>query len=96
MYRKVSQYAIDMTKSPRGHRMSPLDHDPTALQYALDKSGLTQTQFAAELKKSQSYVSEILKGTRNANPALLAEMARVLNCPIVVIEAKRPIGQVSA
>lgn len=78
--------------------MSPLDHDPAALRYALDKSGLSQAQFAAALPhgpsgrpRSQSYISEILKGDRNANPALLREMAQVLNCPVVVLEAKRAI-----
>lgn len=73
--------------------MSPLDHDPGALRYALDNSGLSQVQFAAALTppRSQSYISEILKGKRNANPALLRDMARVLNCPVVVLQAKRPI-----
>lgn len=75
----------------RSHRKSPLDHDPAALRYALDKSGLTQRQFAAAIKKSPSYVSEILKGDRNAAPHLLLVMAEALNCPVVVIEAKRQV-----
>lgn len=77
--------------------MSPLNHDPAALRYALDNSGLSQVQFAAALSppRAQSYISEILKGTRNANPALLRDMARVLNCPIVVLQAKLPL-EVSA
>lgn len=69
--------------------MAPLDHEPEALRWALDKSGLTQKQFADQLGRSQSYVSEILKGTRNARPALLQQMARVLNCPVVALERKR-------
>lgn len=80
------------TKIPRGHRMSPLDHSPEALRYALDKSGLTQSEFAEQVGKSQSLVSEILKGTRNANPRLLLRMAQVLNCPVVVLEAKRQVA----
>lgn len=82
-----------MTTHPR-HRapQGPLDHDPTALRYALDMSGMTQTQFAAAIGKSKSLVSEILAGTRNAGPALIGEMAKALNCPRVVIEAKRRIG----
>ena len=76
-------------KPSRTKRNSPLDHEPEALRYALRKSGLNQAEFAAALGRSQSYVSEILKGTRNANPALLQRMAQVLNCPVVVIEAKR-------
>lgn len=72
--------------------MSPLDHEPAALRYALDKSGLSQAEFAAALGKSQSLISEILRGTRNANPKVLAEMARVLNCPVVVLERKRYVA----
>lgn len=72
--------------------MSPLDHEPEALRYALDNSGLTQKQFAAQLRKSQSLISEILKGTRNATPALIGDMARVLNCPRVVLERKREVA----
>lgn len=72
--------------------MSPLDHEPEALQWALKKSGLSQAEFAEKIGKSQSLVSEILRGTRNAKPALLIEMARALNCPVVVLERKREIG----
>ena len=77
-----------MNTATRGIK-SPLNHSPEAVAYALSKSGLTQSAFAAQLGKSRSLVSEILKGTRNATPSLLADMARVLNCPVVVLEAKR-------
>ena len=82
-----------MAKPPRGHRKSPLHHDPEALRYAFANSGLSQVQFSAALNppRSQSYISEILAGTRNANPALLRDMARVLNCPVVVLQAKLPL-----
>lgn len=72
--------------------MSPLDHSPEALRYALAKSGLTQAELAAGIKKSEGLVSEMLKGTRNARPALLLQMAKVLNCPVVVLEAKRDVA----
>lgn len=77
------------TKIPRTKRNSPLDHEPEAVAYALKQSGFTQKQFAQELGKSESLVSEILKGTRNATPDLIAKMAGVLNCPRVVLERKR-------
>lgn len=77
------------TKVPRDHRMSPLDHCPEAVAYALKQSGLTQKQFADRIGKSQSLVSDILKGKRNATPAVIGVMARVLNCPRVVLENKR-------
>ncbi len=78
-----------MANIPRGHRKSPLDHDVEGLNYALRCSGLTQKGFAEALGKSQGLISEILKGTRNATPALIGDMARVLNCPRVVLERKR-------
>lgn len=77
------------TNVPRGHRMTSLDHEPEGVAYALRQSGLTQKDFAEKLGKSQSLISEILKGTRNATPALIGDMARVLNCPRVVLERKR-------
>lgn len=80
-----------MTAIPRGHRMSPLDHSIEGLDYAIRKSGLSQAEFADQIGKSQGYISEIRKGTRNANPALLLKMAQVLNCPVVVLEAKRDV-----
>lgn len=78
-----------MNSRPGEKRKTPFDHDLEGLQYAFSKSGLTQKQFATELKKSESLISEILKGTRNATPALIGDMARVLNCPRVVLERKR-------
>lgn len=77
------------TKIPRDHRQSPLDHEPEALRYALAQSGLTQKDFSKRIGKSEGLVSEILKGTRNATPALIGVMASVLNCPRVVLERKR-------
>lgn len=77
-----------MTKLPRGHRKSPLDHEPEALRYALKKSGMTQAAFAEALDISPGHLSEMLKGTRNAKPALLQQMAVILNCPVVVLERK--------
>lgn len=69
--------------------MSPLDHDPEGLAWAFKKSGLTQIEFAERIGKSKSLVSEMFKGTRNATPAVMQRMAEVLNCPVVVLEAKR-------
>ena len=68
--------------------MSPLNHDPEALRYALRKSGLTQAELAAHIGKSISLVSEMLAGTRNVTPSTLLDIASALNCPVVVLEAK--------
>lgn len=77
------------TAIPRTKRNTPLDHEPEAVAYALKQSGLTQKEFANLIGKSESLVSEILKGTRNATPALITKMAGVLNCPRVILERKR-------
>lgn len=77
-----------MNHRPGEKRVAPFDHDIEGLLYAFKQSGLTQKQFADELGKSQGLISEILKGTRNATPALITDMAKVLNCPRVVLERK--------
>lgn len=82
------------TKIPRGHRKSPLNHEPEALAWAVTKSGYTQTQLLVELHKagnsvSKGQLSEIIKGTRNCQQPLLVAIAKVLNCPVVALERKR-------
>lgn len=72
-------------------RKRPLHHDPAALRYALDASQLTQRQLADRIGRSEMLVSYLLSGKRSAGPALLPEIAKALNCPIVVLEAKRPV-----
>lgn len=78
-----------MEKKPRGQRNSPLNHDPEAVRYAVRKSGLTQLAIAEQLKVSASQVSEWLNGTRNITQPNLVRLAELLNCPVVVLEAKR-------
>lgn len=85
------------TKIPRGHRMSPLNHEPAALAWAITKSGYSQTQLIEELTKrdqavSKGQLSEIVKGTRNCKQPLLEQIAAVLNCPVVVLERKRDVA----
>lgn len=82
------------TKIPRGHRKSPLNHEPEAMEWAWRKSGLTQVQLlealaAAGNPVSKGQLSEIIKGTRNCQQPLLEAIAKVLNCPVVVLERKR-------
>ena len=78
-----------MQPKPRGERKSPLNHDPEAVRYAVRKSGLTQLAIADQLQVSASQVSEWLKGTRNITQPNLVRLAELLNCPIVVLEAKQ-------
>lgn len=76
------------TRIPRGHRMSPLNHEPEAVSWAIKRSGLTQQDVAEQAGISKSLLSEICKGTRNAKQDVLSRIAGVLNCPVVVLEAK--------
>lgn len=81
-----------MSTNPRGRRNSPLNHDPEALRWALTKSGMTQRDLASAVGKSAGHISEILSGTRSAPQPLLEAIASTLNCPVVVLEAKRSIA----
>lgn len=77
-----------MEQTERGHRVSPLNHSPEALKYALKQSQLSQREVAQNLGVSEGYFSEMLKGTRNVNQARLVQLARIFNCPVVILEAK--------
>ncbi len=75
--------------SSRNPPKDPLDHEPDAVRYAREQSGLTRTQLARACDVSPSLISEIESGTRNATPAMLNKLAKALNCPRVVLERKR-------
>jgi transcriptional regulator with XRE-family HTH domain len=82
-----------MAKAPpktRTTRRSPLDHEPEAVAYAREKAGLNRAQLAERVGCAPSLITEIEGGTRNANPAMLLRLAEALNCPVVVLERKRP------
>ena len=64
----------------RSKAKSPLDHEPGAVTWARTRAKLTRTQLAAETGVSLSLISEIEKGTRNAQPALIEAIARVCGC----------------
>jgi hypothetical protein len=77
--------------------MSPLNHEPEALAWALAKSGLTQRQLREVLLEkghpvSAGHLSEIINGIRNCRQPLLEAIAAALNCPVVVLERKRDLG----
>ena len=59
----------------------PLDHEPAAVTVAREEAGLTRAQLAAELQVSAGLVSEIEKGTRNARPERIEQIAKILGCP---------------
>lgn len=90
--RTTSHYLRTMTNAAaktRKRPKAPLDHEPTAVKYAREMAGLTQTALAERIGKSISLVSEIESGGRNATPEVLRLIADALNCPIVVLQRKR-------
>lgn len=78
----------------RSKAKSPLDHEPGAVTWARTRAKLTRTQLAAETGVSLSLISEIEKGSRNAQPTLIEAMAEVLGCPAA--DLKRKPGQAAA
>ncbi|MGW4007872.1 helix-turn-helix domain-containing protein [Streptomyces sp. NPDC004763] len=75
------------TRRPRG---APLHHDPTAITYAREKAGLTKRAVAEQCGFSEQLMCDIEAGRRSATPPKLQQIAAALNCPPVVLEAKRP------
>lgn len=69
--------------------MSPLNHSPDAVKWAMSAIGMNQAHLAEVTGISKSLVNEILSGKRNATPEKLRLIAQALNCPTSVLEAKR-------
>ncbi|MDN3056923.1 helix-turn-helix transcriptional regulator [Streptomyces sp. SRF1] len=59
------------------------------MTYAREQAGLTKRALAAKCGISEQLMGEIESGRRNATPATLQRLAEALNCPRVVLEAKR-------
>ena len=79
----------------RTQRYQParLNHDPASVVWARKAKRWTQAALAAAVGISGRHMCEIEKGTRNASPDLLGRLAEALNCPISVLEAKRPAAE---
>ncbi|WP_329307004.1 helix-turn-helix domain-containing protein [Streptomyces sp. NBC_01260] len=75
-------------RRPRG---APLNHEPKAVTYAREKAGLTKRALAEACGFSEQLLCDIEAGRRNAIPSKLQDIAAVLNCPLVVLEAKREV-----
>lgn len=67
---------------------APLDHAPDGVRFAREKARRTQKSVARELGVSEQLICDIEAGRRNARPELLQRMAAVLDCPLVVLQAK--------
>lgn len=66
-----------------------LNHEPKAVRWARERSGLSQTALAKRAGLARTLVVEIEKGTRSATPENLLKLAEAMNCPVVVLERKR-------
>ncbi|MEU7092936.1 helix-turn-helix transcriptional regulator [Kitasatospora aureofaciens] len=63
------------------------------MKYAREKAGLSKRALAAAVGISEQLMCDIEAGRRNATPPRLQAFAEALNCPIVVLESKRPAEQ---
>lgn len=67
----------------------PLNQDQEAVREARRAvEGLSQYRLAKRLGVARSLISEIEKGTRNAQPELLRRMAAIFDCPVSQLEAR--------
>lgn len=69
-----------------------LDHDPASLRWARKQAGQTQAWLAQQLGVSPGHMSEIESGKRNATPANIRKIAKLLGCPRAAIEAKQAVA----
>lgn len=74
--------------------MTPLNHEPEALAWAINKAGFTQADLLKALIKngtpvSKGHLSEMVSGKRNCRQPQLEAIAKALNCPVVALERKR-------
>jgi transcriptional regulator with XRE-family HTH domain len=81
-----------MNPRPRT-RPGRLNQEPAAVTYAREKAGLTKRALADRIGISEQLMGEIESGWRNASTENLIKLAEALNCPIVVLERKRDIGE---
>ncbi|MEW2631582.1 helix-turn-helix transcriptional regulator [Streptomyces sp. NPDC048389] len=73
----------------RRRKGAPFHHEPEAVTYAREKAGLTKRALALACGISEQLMGDIEAGRRNATPENLLKFASALNCPVVVLEAKR-------
>ena len=79
-----------MTNRRTRTRPTRLRQEPQAVTWAREKAGLTKRALAAQIGISEQLMGEMESGWRSATPVNLRKIAAALNCPIVVLERKRP------
>ncbi|MDX3239745.1 helix-turn-helix transcriptional regulator [Streptomyces sp. ME03-5709C] len=78
-----------MTHRKRGRPTRKLRHLPEAVTYAREQAGLTKRALAVAVGISEQLMSDIESGWRSATDDTLNRLAAELNCPRVVLEARR-------
>jgi transcriptional regulator with XRE-family HTH domain len=66
-----------------------VNQDPTAIREAREARGMTQAELAAHVGRTNTYISEIEKGDRDARPELLADIASALQVAYDLLERPR-------
>lgn len=66
------------------HEVSLLMDIAILISKARNRAGLSQSDLARKLKTSQSVVSRIEHGNQNLSVKMLAKIARVLDCDLLV------------
>lgn len=79
---------MEPTKRPRNLRRSPLHHEPAHLAWVISRSGQSQAAVARAVGKTPPVLNEYVKGTRSCPPAVLAEIAAYLGCPVSMLERR--------
>jgi ribosome-binding protein aMBF1 (putative translation factor) len=64
--------------------ISPLMDIAFAIAKARDAAGLSQADLAKKLKTAQSVVSRIENGNQNLSVKMLAKIAQILNCDLML------------
>jgi transcriptional regulator with XRE-family HTH domain len=75
--------------TPRPKRL--LHHEPTAVAQARADRGLTKTALARAAGLSHVALTYLESGQTSARPETLARIAAALNCPVELLERRRPL-----
>ncbi|MGV2383722.1 MAG UNVERIFIED_CONTAM: helix-turn-helix domain-containing protein [Thermobifida fusca] len=80
-----------MTTTPPEGAPRRLRQLPEAVTYAREQAGLKQVELARRVGISYQLMSDIERGYRSATDETLNRLAAALNCPRVMLEAKREV-----
>ena len=82
---------VAMTTTPPEGAPRRLRQLPEAVTYAREQAGLKQVELARRVGISYQLMSDIERGYRSATDETLNRLAEALNCPRIILEAKREV-----